>query len=264
MEKINDIAFRILCKKAGAGIVYTGMVFPLTKERLILEDKPAIQIFCNNEKGIKEFIKKYQSKAELFDLNLGCPAEIAKKCGIGAFFKDFEKIEKILKTIRKSTKKPITIKIRKSTNAKKLIKIAEKYCDAVCIHPRTQEQGYSGRADLEFARKIKKECKLPVIYSGDVNKENTNRLLKEFDYIMIGRQAIGNPNIFSELTKSKIRVNFEDYLKLAKKYKLKFSQIKFQAINFTKGIRNSKKMREEIAKAKDLKEILKIYAACGN
>jgi tRNA-dihydrouridine synthase B len=259
MEKVNDIAFRILCKKAGAGLTYTGMINPLTKQKFSLDDKPALQLFTNNEKGIKEFIKKYQSRVVLFDFNLGCPAELARKCKIGAFMhKDLEMIEKILKIMRKSTNKPISIKIRKSKEAEKIVKIVEKYCDAIAIHPRTQEQGYSGKPDIEFAKKIKKMTKLPIIYSGDVNQDNSKELLKYFDYLMIGRQAMGNPNIFAKLTNSKVNISFNDYLKLAKKYKIEFPQIKFQAINFTKGREGASKLREKLMKAKSLREIEKV------
>jgi tRNA-dihydrouridine synthase len=259
MEKVNDIAFRILCKKAGAGLTYTGMINPLTKQKFSLDDKPALQLFTNNEKGIKEFIKKYEKKVVLFDFNLGCPAELARKCKIGAFMhKDLEMIENILKIMRKSTNKPITIKIRKSKEAEKIVKIAEKYCDAIAIHPRTQEQGYSGKPDIEFAKKIKKITKIPIIYSGDVNQDNSKELLKYFDYLMIGRQAMGNPNIFSKLNHKKINITFQDYLKLAKKYKIEFSQIKFQAINFTKGKQGASKLREKLMKAKSLREIEKV------
>jgi len=58
MEGINDLPFRILCKKAGAGMVYTGMIHPMTQEKLHLEDNPSVQIFCTSEKGVENFIKK--------------------------------------------------------------------------------------------------------------------------------------------------------------------------------------------------------------
>jgi len=261
MLEPNDIAFRMLCKKAGAGLVYTGMVSPLTKDEIVLDDKPAIQIFCNTPRGVREFIKKYDKKVSLWDLNLGCPSDLAKKHGFGCYLHPkIGEIEKILQEMRKTTKKPITIKIRISNRTCEIIKIAEKYCDAICIHPRTKEQGYSGQPDIEFARKVKKEIGIPLIYSGNVNEKNAQALLKEFDFVMVGRSAIGNPNIFAKLNNSKVIKNpFKDYLKLAKKYKLKFAQIKTQSMNFTKGIKGAGKIREKLSKAKTIEEIEKIY-----
>jgi tRNA-dihydrouridine synthase B len=255
MEEVNDIAFRILCKKSGCGLTYTGMINPLTKQNFSLEDKPAVQLFCNNPKGIKEFIKKNDEKVSLWDFNLGCPAKTARKHRFGSFLQnDLISIEKILKTMRNSTKKPVTLKIRKSPYAVKILKIAEKYCDAIAVHPRTQNQGYGGVPDLKFAEKIKSLTKLPVIYSGDAKKENIKELLKIFDYVMIGREAIGRPEIFS-----KTKISFEDYLKLAEKYNLPFRQIKFQAMNFTKGKENAKELRLKIFKTRKIEEIKKIF-----
>jgi len=266
MEEVNDIAFRILCKKAGAGITYTGMIHPQDKREINLEDKPVLQLFCTTTKNIKEFMKKYNSKVSGWDFNLGCPAKTARKHGFGVFLHhDLKSIEEILQTIRQNTKKFFSIKLRKSKYTKEIIKIAEKYCDAICIHPRTQQQGYSGIIDLEFAEKIKKQTKLPIIYSGNVvsesggphsgDKKNVEKFLKTFDYVMIGRRAIGNPNIFSKFSGNKKNFTFKDYLKLAEKYKLPFRQIKFQAMQFTKNQRNAKEIRLEIFKIKTLKKL---------
>lgn len=260
MLEPNDIAFRLLCKKAGCGLTYTGMINPLSKQKVFLDDKPAIQIFCTHAKGIKEFIKKHEKRAVLFDFNLGCPSTLAEKLGFGSFLhKDISKIEEILKTMGESTKKPITIKIRKSERALEIIKMASKYVDAVCIHPRTQKQGYSGEPDLEFAIKIKKEINLPIIYSGNVNLKNAKELLETFDFVMIGREAIGNPGIFSTLIGKKNKINFSNYLKLVKKYNLYFRQIKYQAINFTKGMENAREKRNILSKAKIIDDLKKVF-----
>ncbi|MEK6833596.1 MAG: tRNA-dihydrouridine synthase family protein [Nanoarchaeota archaeon] len=255
MEEINDIAFRIICKKAGCGLTYTGMIHPLYNKKIYLDDKPALQLFCTNPKGVKEFIKKYNKEVSLWDLNLGCPAKTAKKHGFGSFMNDLKEIEEILRVIKESTKKPVTIKIRKSNIAFDILKIAEKYCDAICIHPRTQAQGYSGEPDLAFAESIKAKTNLPVIYSGNVNEKNCKSLLSRFDYVMIGREAIGRPEIFARLTGTKFKKSFKEYLRLAIKYKLPFRQIKLQAMNFTKGVKDSAKLREDISKIKNTKEL---------
>ncbi|MCX6765263.1 MAG: tRNA-dihydrouridine synthase, partial [Candidatus Nealsonbacteria bacterium] len=179
---------------------------------------------------------------------------------------NLDAIADVLSTIKKSTKKPLTIKIRKMQEniLKPILKLAEKYCSAISVHPRTQPQGYSGEPDLEFARSVKSQTKLPVIYSGNISsKEQAESLLKEFDFIMIGRAAIGNPSIFSDLTGKEVkkRISFHDWLKLAKKTEkssLNFSQIKLQAINFTRDFEGSAKIRNKLSLAKTEKEILDI------
>lgn len=260
MLEPNDIAFRLICKKAGAGGIYSGMINPLSKKTLNLKDKPILQLCCNEKKGIKEFIKKYDSKVSGWDFNLGCPSVVAERVKVGSYMHGkIEIIEKILKEIRENTKKFFSVKIRKSEYSFEILRLAEKYCDAIVVHPRTREQGYSGEADVNFALKIKEKGKIPVIYSGDVNKENANELLKKFNFLMIGRRAIGNPNIFTCLNGLKKKFSFKDYLKLAEKHKIQFEQIKFQALNFTKGMKGATKLRARIVKAKSVKEIENIY-----
>jgi tRNA-dihydrouridine synthase B len=265
MHQINDIAFRMLCKKAGAGLTYTGLLNPQTKDKLELKDKPSLQFACNSTKGVKEFIKKYDKKIVLYDLNLGCSSNHARQSPFGYFLtSNLRAIEQILKEIKKYTKKPLTLKIRKMPmeKTKAIINLAEKYCDAIGVHPRTQEQGYSGIPDLEFARTVKSITSLPVIYSGNINtREEAEKILTEFDFIMIGRSAIGNPNIFCELTNKKIKpVTFLNWLTLAKKEinLLQFKHIKFQAINFTKGFDGAPTFRHKLSETKNEKELLTV------
>ena len=85
------------------------------------------------------------------------------------------------------------------------------------------------------------------------------KILEDFDFVMVGRNAIGNPNFFKIFSDSNADVGFQDYLKLAKKYGLPFRQIKYQAMNFTKGISGSKKLRARIVETKSaegLEELL--------
>ena len=251
MEEVNDIAFRLLCKKAGASLTYTGLIHPLSKQEIHFKDKPAVQLFCNSTKGLVEFIKEHDKKVSLWDFNLGCPVPRAKENNYGAYLTDLKKIEEILKTMREATKKPLTIKIRKSDIAFEILDIAENYCDAIAIHPRTKEQGYSGTPDIDFALKIKQATKLPVIYSGNVNENNAKEFLEKFNFVMVGRAAIGHPEIFATLTNNKkFKRSTKDYMKLAIKHNLDLKQIKFQTMNFTKGLENSRKLRAEMCNSK--------------
>lgn len=266
MQEINDIAFRLLCKKAGCGLTETGMIHPLSRQKIYLDDKPIVQLFCTNTNGIKEFVRNYNNNVAGWDFNLGCPAKTARKLGHGSYLKDLKIIENIISEIRRyaGKNKPLFIKIRKSDISFELLKIAERYCDAISIHPRRKEQGYSGKPDLEFAKKIKKKTFLPVIYSGNVNTNNYKKLLKTFDYLMIGREAIGNPYFFSSLAgkknlKKSHKKSFMEYLETAEKYYLPFRQLKLQAMNFTKGMKNAKELRLKIIKTKSKKQLKNLF-----
>ena len=258
MAGINDIAFRILCRNAGAGLAYTGMINPLSREKIIMDDKPAVQLFSASEKGIGEFIKKHKN-VSLYDFNLGCSARKAEIRGFGAFLHSrTETIRNILGIMRESTKKPVTVKLRKSDEAFKILRIAEEYCDAVCIHPRTNSQGYSGKTDIDFAEKLKQRASIPVIYSGDVNESNADVLLKKFDFVMIGRKAVGCPNVFAALAGKEQVFGFSDYLNLALKYKLKLQHIKSQAICFTKFLPGAGELRVKLSKINNLDELKRL------
>ena len=260
MLEPNDIAFRLLCKRAGCGLTYTGMVSPMSKQKMFLDDKPAVQLFGNSVRGIASFIKKYDSKVSLWDFNLGCPSKLSRKMGHGAcMYEDLKVIENILKVMRGATKKPVTIKLRKSEKAIAIAKMAEGYVDAIGIHARTLRQGYSGEVDYDFALKLKKVVSVPVIFSGGVDVKNVKKILKDFDFVFVGRACIGRPEIFSELIGGRrSEVGFLEYLKLAKKYKLFFRQIKYQAMNFTKGVAGAKKLRLGLIGAKSVGDVERV------
>lgn len=264
MEEVNDPAFRMICKKAGAALTYTSLTSPLSPLPLILDDKPILQIFGNKDilkhkNKFKSFIKKYDSKVAGWDFNLGCPATTAKNNKFGSYLEDLEKTEEIISFMRSNTKKFFSIKIRKSKISDNHLKIAEKYCDAIAIHPRTKAQGYSGEPDLRWAKEFKKKSKIPVIYSGNIDEKNYKKFLETFDYVMIGRKSIGHPEIFSKIAKTNYKKDFKEYLKLAEKYKIPWRVIKFQAMQWTKGERKSREKRAKMIHAKNIEELKEVF-----
>ncbi|MFA5084541.1 MAG: tRNA-dihydrouridine synthase, partial [Candidatus Paceibacterota bacterium] len=111
---------------------------------------------------------------------------------------------------------------------------------------------------IAFAEELKKRVSIPLIYSGDVDEKNADELLKKFDFVMIGRKALGYPNIFAKLTGKKRVFGFDKYLKLALKYDLRFGHIKSQAINFTRFNEGSGKIRKQLAKTRNLDELKEV------
>ena len=85
MLEPNDIAFRLMCKEAGAGLTYTGLFSPLSLKEIYFDDKPALQLFGGTNKGFRDFIKKNDDKVSLWDFNLGCPSKLSKKLNIRFF-----------------------------------------------------------------------------------------------------------------------------------------------------------------------------------
>jgi len=265
MLEPNDIAFRLLCLKAGCGLTWTGMTSGLSRAKLNLDDRPVLQLFGNSVRGIASFMKKYDSEVSGWDFNLGCPSKLSKRLGHGACLNDLGIIREILEVMRAGTKRPLMVKIRKSDIAFDILKICEDIgVDGVCVHARTLGQGYSGEVDYEFALEVKKQVGIPVIFSGVSRLEDVDSILEDFDFVMIGRKAIGNPSVFRLRDKEKgVRSkssDFGEYLELVKKYGFYFRQVKYQAMNFTKGLVGGKELRGKLVEAKCVEDIERIMS----
>jgi nifR3 family TIM-barrel protein len=215
LSGISDYPFRQIAKEHGCSLVVTEMVSAeglLRKGKSFLkigedEHPVSVQLFGSNAEVLGEAAQMAESMgADMIDINMGCPAKQVVEAGAGVDLMRFpEKVEKILTTVRREVKCPLSIKIRSGwdgehINAVEISKIAEDHgADAIFIHPRTKVQGFHGRADWSLIREVKNAIHVPVIGNGDVTTQFlAKRMLEETgcDGVMIGRGALGNPWIF--------------------------------------------------------------------
>ena len=146
---------------------------------------------------------------DFVDINFGCPVKKVVKCNGGSgLLRDLPQVEKVLRTVRAAITIPLTCKFRAGWNDQELVmremgRLAEDCgLQAVALHPRTREQGYSGRSDWTRIAALKDAVSIPVIGNGDVvTPEDAIRMVEETrcDAVMIGRTASSNPWIFRQI-----------------------------------------------------------------
>jgi len=287
MAGLTDIAFRKLLDDIG-GIGYMvsemisadGMIRRNEKtfEMMRLSEFKTpqfIQLFGNNISSIIEAIKIIENETEFdgIDFNMGCPAnKIVKKGAGSALLKDTDKIKEIVLAMRKTTTLPLSIKIRlgfENVNILQTIKaISDSGADAVAVHFRLRGTPYTIPAEWNYVKQIREISNITLIGNGDVFDYNTAlEKLKLVDLIMIGRGAISNPLIFSEIEKkqSNDALKQEAFLKLIDlidhyyEEKLKLPKLKSFIRYMIAEKPDSKALRLKLYKAKNLNEAKTIY-----
>lgn len=215
---ISNLPFRLIARSFGCALAYTEMISAnglirnteKTYEYLktCAEDKPVgMQIFgADPQPMAKAACIAVEHGADLIDINMGCPVKKVVKTGAGAvLMKNPDLVASVISAVKKAVPVPVTVKIRSgwnrsSINAVEIARIAEDSgADAVTVHGRTADQGYSGTADWQIIAAVKNALHIPVIGNGDIWQAlDAVRMIEQTscDMVMVGRGALGNPWIF--------------------------------------------------------------------
>lgn len=223
MEDVTDIAFRLMCKRFGADMVYTEFVSSdalirsvnKTQQKLVVSDdeRPvAIQLYGRDVDSMVEAARICEdAHPDILDLNFGCPVKRVAGKGAGAgMLRNIPLMLEITRRVVQAVHIPVTVKTRLGWDAenKIIVSLAEALQDcgiaALTIHGRTRAQMYTGEADWTLIGEVRNNPRMhiPVIGNGDVTSPEICR--ERFDRygvdgVMIGRAAIGRPWIFREV-----------------------------------------------------------------
>jgi len=288
MAGVSNSPFRRLARKMGAAAAYSEMVsasglirasgaarsyyFQLLSAHP--EERPlAVQLFGNRSDDFAQASEQVaELDADIIDINMGCPVHKVLRRGEGvALMKNLKLAAAIISEVKKAVSRvPLTVKMRsgfdhKSINATELCKIAEASgADAVIVHARTGEQGFSGKADWSVIKACVESVKIPVIGNGDIKiAADVDRMMEETGCagVMIGRGALGNPWIFQQIKNPQAappdmaerkKIIFEHFDMLIKMLGDGEATIHMRKhlVWYTKGLENGIELRRGLAKIK--------------
>lgn len=223
MEDVTDPAFRMLCKRFGADMVYTEFVSSdalirevnstMRKLEISDEERPvAIQIYGKDTEAMVGAARMVEAAhPDILDLNFGCPVKkVAGKGGGAGMLQNIPKMLEITRAVVDAVSIPVTVKTRLGWNdeSKIIVELAEQLQDcgiqALTIHGRTRAQMYTGQADWTLIGEVKRNPRMhiPIIGNGDITTpERARECFDRYgvDAIMIGRGSFGRPWIFKEI-----------------------------------------------------------------
>lgn len=284
MAGVTDLAFRELVREKGGYFAFSEMV---SAKAMYFRDKKTFELLKTTKKdaplsvqlfGHEPDIMAYSAQVlcdmgfSMIDINCGCPAPKIYKNGDGsALMKNPKLIYDIVHEIRKKTNATLSVKLRlgydkESINVVECGKICETGgADFVTVHGRTRDMQYGGKCDTSYIKQVKDALYIPVIGNGDVvdRKSYDNMMKTGCDGVMVGRGAMGNPFIISEILNPKKVITHKEKVDTMVYHLEKMCEYKGDAIKegrthllyWLGNIEGGKALKKEAAKAQTLKDI---------
>ncbi|HBD99735.1 MAG TPA: tRNA dihydrouridine synthase DusB [Gemmatimonadetes bacterium] len=292
---VSESPFRRLCRRYGADVVVSefvsaaGIVMQSPRSRDYLrfdeEERPiGIQIFGADPAMMRDaaaFVADTYSP-DFIDINFGCPVKkVVKRNGGSGCLKDLDLLETLVRAVDDATSLPTTVKIRSGFDERTRdpvtigLRCQDAGARALCIHPRTRADMYSGEARWDEIRAVTEALEIPVIGNGDIRTGDDARRMRDETGcagIMIARGSHGDPWLFSQARAAldgdpvpsdpSVEERFEICLEHAKNA-IAFERNPERAIIdfrkhlgwYTKGLPDGRLLRTELFQANKLEDV---------
>jgi len=290
----TDSAFRQICKKYGADVLYSEMAsvaalfynqkakknttLDLLKHNPQKEKYYVVQLFGSNPDHFAAAARiiAEKIKPDGIDINFGCPVPKIIKQGAGSgLMKDLKKSRAVIEAVLANTNLPVSIKIRTqvgSVGALEFLKnISDLPVSAVMIHGRSLNQGFAGPADWQMIKEAKKYFKGVILANGGINDlSGAKKALRESHANGLGlaRGVLGRPWLFQEIKKGKVislkpaaifKIAWRHgELVQAQKGKRGIIEMRKHLVWYMQGMTGAAKLREQLVKVSSLAAIKKI------
>lgn len=298
MAGVTNSIFRCICKEQGADVLTTEFVSAegimhrneRTQRYLVFKEceRPlGVQLFGADPERLAEAAKAVVEwvQPDFIDLNFGCPAKkVVCRHGGSSLLRDCPLLEKVASTVVQAVAPlPVTAKIRigwdsTSINAVTTAKLLEQSgIQRIAVHGRTRAQGYSGEANWDVIANVVAAVNIPVIGNGDIAsaEDALKRLKTGVAGLMIGRAAMSNPWIFSEIRsalngeKDFFQPSLKDRWKLMRRHcqeeiadrgneAVAMASMRARLMAYTKGFPSVRPLREKISRISSLNELEKL------
>jgi tRNA-dihydrouridine synthase B len=284
IDSYTNLPFRLMCQRYGADACCVPLVsaYTISRERSKIsmidthadERNVGIQFVGKEPEPMGAAVKEIQGKRSFSWLNLNCGCPSAHTTGSGggsALLKHPDVIVRMVEELRGNSKPStrISVKMRIRDNPDDTLALCRRIegavADFIIIHGRTPQQGYSGRTDWELIKRVKEKSRVPIVGNGDIKNAAEGRLRIEggfCDAFMIGRAAMGNPLCFSDKAPVGFDERFaliDEYMAICEKYVEggpALADIKLKAMNLLAAVPGACALRNTIAKAKTIEEIM--------
>lgn len=296
MAGVADKTFRELCKNFGATYTVSEMVSAKgvsmgdkKSEELMtvsdIEHPCAIQIFGNDPEIMAQAaVTALNMKADIIDINMGCPAPKIIKGGAGSkLMLNPDLAGRIIKAVSSAVDIPVTVKIRSgwdndSINAVQMAEIAEKNgAAAITVHGRTKEQMYSPPVNTDIIRQVKNAVSVPVIGNGDIiDVFSAAKMYEETgcDLVMVGRGALGKPWLFQQISaymkneiilpdppvSQRMLIMLKHIENICNEHGVRIGirEARKHALWYTKGLRGSSEYRRQMSTIESIEQLQEI------